>query len=183
MKKTMLAALALFTILAYAAEIPLRNPEFKPANGKIPFWWICSPQGGTCEAVSLPGQKGRFAVKLSSTTGDKYFGIAQYLPYEKVPKPGPGEMLQFKLTFRQKNENVGYGGFANLSVYTPKGYAAGSDTNKLSGTFDWKEVTAIRKFAQFPDDTKTFVLYFYLGKTTGTVYFTDPKLEVEVVKK
>ena len=183
MKKMLMAVLSVLTVWAFAVEIPLRNAEFKPANGKIPFWRVNNPEHGSCEAVPLDGAAGKFVLKLSSTSGEKYFGAMQYLDYKSFPKVGEGEMLQFKLTFRQKDVDVNYGGFANFSAFNKKGYIAGADTDKISGSFDWKEVTAIRKFKKLPDDLSTFTLTFYLGKTTGTVYFADPKLEVEVVKQ
>ncbi len=182
MKKYALTAAMLVCGIVFAVEIPLRNPEFKSADGKIAGWRI--ENTGRVETVPYGEKAGTFAVKLSSDTALKYFGISQGgFDLAKFPRPAADEDLQITLTFRQKNENVADGGFANVSFFSKKGYLGGRDTPKRSGSFDWTDVETSVRFKEFPADARFFSLRLYLGKSTGTVYFAEPRLFVNVVKK
>ena len=91
--------------------------------------------------------------------------------------------MRFALVFRQKNENVANGGFVNFSFFSKKGYLTGRDTKMMPGTFDWGDVEATAVFPEFPKDAAFFTVRLFLGKTTGTVYFAEPRLYVDVIKK
>ena len=55
------------------------------------------------------------------------------------------------------------------------------DGKKNSGTFDWTEISVSGDFKTIPDDAVNFGVRLYLGKTSGTVYFAEPRLFVDVV--
>ncbi len=172
--------------MLFSVEIPLINPEFKLVEGKIPGWRTEVIKGNTGTVSSVPYEEasGRRAIMITCDNAVGYFGVYQgNFDLKKFPKPGEGEELQITITFRQKNENVADGGFANVSFYSEKGYLVGRDTPKRSGTFDWGDVEATVRFKEFPREARFFYLRFYLGKTTGTVYFAEPRLFVNIVKK
>ena len=182
MKKIAVITAVICGFALAAVEIPLKNPEFKSVDGKISHWR--TENTGRVETVPYDGKPGTFAVKLSSDTALKYFGVSQGgFDLKKFPRPAADEELQITLTFRQKNENVADGGFANVSFFSQKGYLGGRDTAKRSGTFDWTDVETSVRFNEFPADARFFSLRLYLGKSTGTVYFAEPRLFVNVVKK
>lgn len=169
-----------------AVEIPLVNPEFNVVEGKIPGWQadVIKGNSGIVSSVVCDESSGRRAIKISCDKAVGYFGIYQGgIDLKKFPHPGEGEELLITLVFRQKNENVSDGGFANVSFYSETGYIAGRDTPKRSGTFDWGEVETSVRFKEIPRGARFFYLRFYLGKTSGTVYFSEPRLFVNVVKK
>ncbi len=169
-----------------AVEIPLINPEFNVVDGRIPGWQADVIKGtpGSVSSVVCDENSGRRAIRISSENAVDYFGIYQGgIDLKKFPRPAAGEELQITLKFRQKNENVSDGGFANVSFYSETGYLAGRDTPKRSGTFDWGEVETSVRFKEIPRGARFFYLRFYLGKTNGTVYFSEPRLFVNIVKK
>lgn len=183
MKKLYLIALMLVAVAAGAAEVKLHNPDFDMSNkGKL-YWWIIShndPAVGTAERVTLPN--GRGAIKLTSTSGTKYFGIFQHVGVKIFPTLKAGEKIEMKMTWKQKNENVISGGFVNFSGYLSKGRFFDTDSPRTGGSFDWKEMSVVKVLDKVPADAKNFVIYLYLGKTTGSVYFAEPKLEINVIK-
>ena len=183
MKKIALLFLFAAAFSLSAVEIPLRNPQFKSADGKITHWASIEP-GAAISSVPYPDAPDTFAVRISSDKATKYFGVVQGgFDLSRIPRPQAGEKLQFTLKFRQKNENVGNGGFFNISFFSAKGYLVGRDSAKRSGSFDWEDIETSVVFNELPSDVKFMQVRFFLGKTTGTVYFAEPKLYVNVIKK
>ena len=187
MKKLTLAALILLAGALSAVEIPLRNPEFKTDDkGAIPFWTAIEPKdrSGNFQSVPFDAEKGICALKISSAEGIRYYGVCQGgFDLKKFPRPGAGEALQITMRFRQKNENVANGGFVNFSFFSKKGYLIGRDTKMIPGTFDWGDIEASTVFPEFPKDAAFFQVRFFLGKSTGTVWFAEPKLYMNVIPK
>ena len=182
--RSVILEMVLFCGMLSAAEIPLKNPQFE-SNGKVIYHWQTverNDASGTAESIPYPDRTGFYALKLSSTSGIRYFGMVQGdFNLDLIPRPKAGENLRFIMTFRQKNENVANGGFVNFSFFSKKGYLVGRDSKFRSGTFDWGDVTASVVFKEFPKDAKFFQIRFFLGKTTGTVYFAEPKLYAVIV--
>ena len=186
MKILFSSALLLIACGISALEIPLKNPEFKIVDGIIPHSRAIEPNDKSGSFTSVPYEgSARFrALKISSGKGERYFGVLQGgFDLKKFPRPAPDEALRFTLVFRQKNENVANGGFVNFSFFSKKGYLTGRDTKMMPGTFDWGDVEATAVFPEFPKDAAFFTVRLFLGKTTGTVYFAEPRLYVDVIKK
>ena len=184
-KHILLAGLFAGISFAQAVEIPLKNSAFVAKDdGTIIDWHPLSrdPEAGTVSVV--PYKDGKFAVKISSTTAKNYFGIWQGgFKIQKFPRPAADEKLIVSMTFRQKNENVLNGGFVTFKFFSKKGYLMGRETKRLSGTFDWSDREVSVEFPNVPAETAFFTVNLFLGKTTGAVYFAEPKLFMEVVKK
>ncbi len=189
MKKFAMTMLTLAACGLFAAEIPLQNPEFNVVNGQIPGWRPIDVKDTSGSISSEPyagndAATAKRALKISSTQGTKYFGALQGgFDLRKFPRPGAGEALRVTLVFRQKNENVADGGFVNFSFYSKQGYLIGRDSVKRSGTFDWGDAEASVTFPEWPKDAAFFAVRLFLGKSTGSVWFAEPKLYVDVVKK
>lgn len=168
-------------------EIPLQNAEFKAVNGEIPGWRWCTPRnnGGEVESVPYEGREDFRALKLSCAKECGYFGMAQFIrDLTQLPVPGAGEELRFSLEFRQKNQQVADGGFVSFIFYAKDGkILAYCDSQKSSGTFDWGDRSVSGLFPGVPAGAAYFAVRLFLGKSTGTVWFAEPKLYVDVVKK
>lgn len=165
-----------------AVEIPLKNPSFQSVDGKITSWLVVNASE-TETFTTVPYKDGKQAIKLTSTGSSKFFGIQQGgFDLQQFPRPEKGEKLQIRLIFQQKNENVQDGGFVNFSFFSKDGYLIGRDGEKMSGSFDWGEREVITTFQSFPEDAAFFAVKLFLGRTSGTVYFAEPKLYLELVK-
>ena len=184
-KHILLAGLFAGISFAQAVEIPLKNSAFvAKADGSIIDWYTLgkAPEAGTVSVV--PYKDGKSAVKIASTTAKTYFGVWQGgFKVKNFPRPAADEKLIVSMTFRQKNENVLDGGFVTFKFFSKKGYLMGRETQRLSGTFDWSDRDVSVEFPNVPEETAFFTVNLFLGKTTGAVYFAEPKLFMEVVKK
>lgn len=184
--KYMLAMMVLSAALLPAIEIPLRNPQFSVQDGVIDGWRAVEPDdpSGSYESVPYKPESGMRAVRITSSQGVKYYGVVQGgFDMGGIPRPKADEALQITLRFRQKNENVANGGFVNFSFFSQNGYLVGRDTKMLPGTFDWGDVEASAIISAVPDEAKFFQVRLFLGRTTGTVYFAEPRLFMNIVKK
>ncbi len=185
MKTLSAITVALLCGVLSAVEIPIVNSRFNVEKGKIARWQLMLPKDNSVTVESVPYEvQGVNAVKITSTKAEGYYGIAQGgFDLKKFPRPAADEELQITISFRQKNVNVGKGAFANVSFFSDKGYLAGRDTPRTSGTFEWGDMETTVKFKEFPAGAKYFILRFFMGPTTGTAYFAEPKLYVNAVKK
>lgn len=183
MKNLSLIVLSLLAVVVGAADIPLGNPDFKiNSKGVMPYWVFTSkdPAAGTVDMEMLPNGKG--AVKISSHSAKNFFGIIQHVSLNKFPQVKPGEKLKITLSYKQKNEDVERGGFVNMAGYGSKGRWLDKDSARTSGSFDWKDCSFVQVIDGVPAEAKGFFISLYLGKTTGTVWFSEPKIDIEVVK-
>lgn len=182
-KNIILAGFLAAVFFAGAVEIPLKNADFISKGSQIIDWHVL---GGAANGTisTVPYKDGKNAIKISSTSGKAYFGAWQGgFKIQDFPRPAENEKLLVTMTFRQKNENVLDGGFVTFKFFSKNGYLMGRETKRLSGTFDWSDREVSVEFPNLPAETAFFTVNLFLGKTTGTVYFAEPKLFMEAVKK
>lgn len=171
--------LGVFIACVEAEELKLKNPEFCEKDGQILSWHSFN---GNAVSVPYPNKAGYCAVKLESQTVANWFGVEQILPVSQLPKISPGQKLRFTLEYSQKNVKVLDGGMVTFAFFSKTGQQLTYvDGKKNSGTFDWTEISVSGDFKTIPDDAVNFGVRLYLGKTSGTVYFAEPRLFVDVV--
>ena len=162
-----------------AQELKLMNPEFREKDGKIMSWHSFN---GNPVSVPYPEKAGYCAVKLESRTVANWFGVEQVLPVSRLPQLAPGQKLRFTLEYCQKNVKVLDGGLITFAFFSKTGQQlAYVDGKKNPGTFDWTEISVSGDFKTIPADAVSFGVRLYLGKTSGAVYFAEPRLFVDVV--
>lgn len=183
-KNILLTSFFIGISVAGAVEIPLKNAAFATKGNVITDWFPTSANQKIGSATAIAYKDGKNALKISSSTGTTYFGVWQGgFDLKKFPRPAKDEKLVVTMTFRQKNEKVLNGGFVNFTFLSKKGYLMGRDSKKLPGTFDWSDREVSVEFPAIPAEAAFFTVRFFLGKTTGTICFAEPKLFMEVVKK
>ena len=181
--KTILILLLGMISVAWAAEIPLANPGFLMKDGVIAGWKRCNrpDDGGTFSSVPYDGKEGFRALLLESAVIANWFGCEQtMIPVTLLPKSETGKAYRFTLEFRQKNEAVADGAFVTFCFFSKDGKIVGyRDSAKASGTFDWTDMSRSCVFPKIPENTAYFGIRFFLGKTSGKVWYAEPRLYVD----
>ncbi|MPM95906.1 hypothetical protein SDC9_143062 [bioreactor metagenome] len=185
-KKILILLLGVASI-AWAAELPLVNPGFQEKDGVLIGWKRCNrpADGGMLSTVPYEGKEGFRALWLESAEVANWFGCEQAgIPVASLPKPEAGKSYRFTLEYRQKNEAVIDGAFVTFCFFSKDGKIVGyRDSAKANGTFGWTDMSRSCTFPKIPDNAMYFGIRFFLGKTSGKVWYAEPRLYVDLVEQ
>jgi len=131
------------------------------------------PQG-TAKVVSDEAHSGTHSLYYSNTDAKQYKLFSQHVNVK------PGQHIRFSVWI--KGKDVGKKGSsegASLFMQSSgaSGYVGGSFPSRLTGTFDWKQVTG--EYTVLKEATSTSVGVYLRKGVTGTVWFDD--VEVRLV--
>jgi Glycosyl hydrolase family 10 len=175
-------------------KIPNAGFEIKAQQYKIPGWKVVineikgkysSKKGFRVFADNKVSKSGQQSLCLDAKTKTKWWGVLCRLPMDKIPEPKAGQYVEFIVNYDQKGKNiVGIGsgvtfGFRkkNMHRVTAKG------GNWERGNFDWTRRRLRKTFDNFHPETEVMTLEFYLGLSTGTVWFDNIEVEVKLWQK
>jgi hypothetical protein len=175
-------------------KIPNAGFEIKAQQDKIPGWKVVINEingrysfkkGFRVFADDKVRKNGQQALCFKATAKTNWWGVLCRLPMDKIPVPKVGQYVEFIVSYDQRGKNiVGTGSGATLGFRRENmsrvNFAGG---NWQCGTFDWTRRTVHKTFGYFHPETKIISLEFYLGKSTGTVWFDNVEVEVKLWQK
>ncbi len=186
--------------LVEEVKLPIVNGGFNAPSEPdrpIPGWGVMydenrlqadrAPSGFTADVDnSLPGA-GRGALRLAATGRTEWYGVIQDLDWARLPQPQADQYLVFKFAYRQKCDKVaGIGGGYSLSLRNAQGERLlffGAGEAWIGGTFDWQNFTGESQVKALTPGASRLTLELYLGQSTGTVWFDDLDLQVQLWEK
>lgn len=186
MNKMMLASMAAaLAFTAGAADFKLKNDDFIATNGKINNWYISGVKPGnsvTSEAIKAGDDD--CAIVLKAVTDSGWMKVNQlFAKFTDLPKLAEGQSYEFEIEYKQKCDNVTGMAMPVLEFYNAKGQRVKNfDGPRNKGTFDWKKMKFVKrvKASEIPADATQIGIAFYLGLSTGTTWYADPEVEIEV---
>lgn len=188
-------------VLLKEIELRLENSSFEERvdkNGPVPGWGVMineiSSAAGEKEepafSVSVDRsvrREGKQSVRMDAPKPTRWNGITQRLPLDRVPRPGPGEYLIFKVSVQAKGESIhGKGLGYTLALRRPTGERVtfmGSPYFGFGGTYDWKELAGDSRLEAWPEGVDRITLDLLLGLSTGTLWLDDVNIVVQHWRK
>jgi hypothetical protein len=174
----------------------LPNAGFEEAGAKnqVPGWKIydttalsATPPRLQIESMAEGAHGGKRCLKYVSTTQTLWDGISFAIPLSDLPAIGEGEYLVFKVSLFAKGEQVKGMGLGYTLAFRKADDERlnfkGSPYFGYGGTFDWKELSGEEKIERYLPGTAKLAFEILLGKSSGTVWVDDVRLEVERWKK
>lgn len=182
--------------LVKSIKLNLTNAGFEKTAepNRIPGWALMRDEikgnghpENTFKVSTDPQEKteGRQSLRTEASQRTNWWGVLYDLPMNQIPRPGPGQYVEFVIKYHLKGKEInGIGTGVTLAFRRKDMHRVEfSGGNWERGTFDWTKKTLTAKYAYFHPEAERITLEFTMGKATGTSWHDDVEVTVNLWQK